>query len=464
MLPTSKHTPATPMTVQKQRRRSLLLAVMAGVGVTLFCNAWLLALEQHGATNDTMTDQLEGFRLKNAPSSSESEDEETSNAVAGGKRFEKDYLVAEPIHDADYFSACMLIKDDNELLDEWIAYHYFAVKMRYLVVAVDPASETSPQPIFDKWRKHTDITIETWEDINFMPPSFIKKGYYIPPEMFSGDAKKSKWHEGHEDPEQVIADKMKISNHRFRQITFLSTCLRHLRKTKRVWAYHIDTDEYIVVNPYLKARAARYNLTIPSIEEPNSVLSVFQQVIHHPRIQDKSNAIRGCISMPRLLYGSEENEEFDSISKDVPPAFNASLFESIRWAYHSAPDDEERNAQPKVIVNVASVDAEDEMLSFKAFSIHRPSKALCRRIDQLVFQGVERFPLTVNHYLGTWTRYVGRNDTRRSNRVYEFKAHVKEGKDTSIHNWMSGFVKSMGLDKARLLLDTKLADYSVTAK
>eukprot|EP00535_Pseudo-nitzschia_heimii_P001226 CAMPEP_0197176734 /NCGR_PEP_ID=MMETSP1423-20130617/2556_1 /TAXON_ID=476441 /ORGANISM="Pseudo-nitzschia heimii, Strain UNC1101" /LENGTH=131 /DNA_ID=CAMNT_0042626143 /DNA_START=454 /DNA_END=846 /DNA_ORIENTATION=- len=33
---------------------------------------------------------------------------------------------------------CMLIKDDNDILDEWIGYHYHTMKMRKVVVAVDP--------------------------------------------------------------------------------------------------------------------------------------------------------------------------------------------------------------------------------------------------------------------------------------------------------------------------------------
>jgi hypothetical protein len=42
------------------------------------------------------------------------------------------------------FSACLLIKDDNDILSEWIAYHYHVLKMRRLVVAVDPLSIESP--------------------------------------------------------------------------------------------------------------------------------------------------------------------------------------------------------------------------------------------------------------------------------------------------------------------------------
>ena len=50
------------------------------------------------------------------------------------------------------FSACLLIKDDNAIVNEWIAYHYFVLNMRTLIVAIDPTSKESPSTIFDKWK------------------------------------------------------------------------------------------------------------------------------------------------------------------------------------------------------------------------------------------------------------------------------------------------------------------------
>lgn len=38
----------------------------------------------------------------------------------------------------DGMSACLLVKDENNNLPEWIAYHYHNLPLRYLVVAVDP--------------------------------------------------------------------------------------------------------------------------------------------------------------------------------------------------------------------------------------------------------------------------------------------------------------------------------------
>lgn len=128
--------------------------------------------------------------------------------------------------------------------------------------------------------------------------------------------------------------------------------------------------------------------------------------------------------------------------------------ETLRWKYHTAFDDTERNAQPKVIVDVSKVPLNDEMFRPKPFSIHRPSKALCRRMNQLSFRETNKYPLTANHYLGSWERYYyARNDTRRSRRVYDLKSKVQDGRDDWIVPWLDGFVENVGLECAQKLLD-----------
>lgn len=58
------------------------------------------------------------------------------------------------------FSACLLVKDENMVLSEWLAYHYAFLPLRRLIVALDPLSITDPQPIFDLFQSlGMDITV-----------------------------------------------------------------------------------------------------------------------------------------------------------------------------------------------------------------------------------------------------------------------------------------------------------------
>lgn len=365
-------------------------------------------------------------------------------------------------------TACLLIKDDNDLLNEWIAYHYHVLDMRYIVLAVDPSSLTSPQPLLQHWGQVTSemgdpLHTLIWNDTDYMPNDFLQKGYHIAPKFINGDAKASKWHEGTEDEATVIQDNLRIANHRFRQVTFVSACLRHVRNENRTWAIHIDTDEYVVINPVLrqKQKELRSNVSIPKdLQQPSTVIHFLQDIIDRDsHLRTKANY--PCVSMPRLLFGSVEDKQIEEKEENIQARLPAGLLnnatlslqlETLRWKYHTNYTDKDRNAQPKVIIDVSKVPLTDEMFKPKPFSIHRPSKRLCRRIDQLDFYAVDKFPLSLNHYLGTWERYMARNDTRRSERAYKFKASVHDGKDGWIASWIEGFVQRVGLNRAIKLL------------
>jgi hypothetical protein len=63
------------------------------------------------------------------------------------------------------FSACLLVKDDNQLLPEWLAYHYTIMPLRRLIVGVDPLSLTRVEPILDKYRElgmEIDVSLKSF--------------------------------------------------------------------------------------------------------------------------------------------------------------------------------------------------------------------------------------------------------------------------------------------------------------
>jgi len=71
------------------------------------------------------------------------------------------------------FSACLVLKDDNHWLIEWLAYHYHVLPLRDLIVVKDPTSKTSPDKIFQRWKGR--INIETWDEGDFIPTHIFKK-------------------------------------------------------------------------------------------------------------------------------------------------------------------------------------------------------------------------------------------------------------------------------------------------
>lgn len=333
------------------------------------------------------------------------------------------------------FSACLLIKDDNEILNEWLAYHYFVLKLRHLIVAVDPLSSESPSMILQKWQSITDLEVIEWSDPNYMPHEFLEKGH--PPR-----------HEMQKDSDfeetLMASDLLEISNHRYRQRVFLAQCMKKHRQLGHSWVVHIDTDEYVVASKLLRQMRPDY-VSIPPMDQPGSVLTLLQQVV------EKTHSLLNypCISMLRVIFGSvESHKEFRD--QKVPEFYNSTAFETMRWRYHGLPHNMSIHGNPKVILDVAAIP--EHYFSDVVFSIHRPVMALCSRNSDLIFSSFRRQPIAVNHYLGSWERYSGRQDKRRSREKYDAKANQRRGTDDGIRPWLRGFVETVGDQKAKALL------------
>jgi len=123
----------------------------------------------------------------------------------------------EGVHPPDYdsFSACLMVLDENPRLPEWLAYHYFTLPLRHVVVAVDPHSSTSPNEILDRWRDR--MTVEVWTDSDFTSEDLSRNS---------------------SDPVDVAIEK-----HQTRQRTFYAECIRHLQEHNRAWTTFTDADE-----------------------------------------------------------------------------------------------------------------------------------------------------------------------------------------------------------------------------
>jgi len=67
---------------------------------------------------------------------------------------------------SDGLASCLLIKDDNSRLQEWLVYHWMQ-GMQYLIVARDPASKTSPEEILEAMSDMTGMEIIIWDDPHY---------------------------------------------------------------------------------------------------------------------------------------------------------------------------------------------------------------------------------------------------------------------------------------------------------
>ena len=160
---------------------------------------------------------------------------------------------------ADTVSACLLVNDENPRLPEWLAYHYHILPLRSLIVAIDPASRTSPVNILSRWTNSTmmmDIVIWDNED------------YYMPPEQPRGacDASDSK-HACH-------------WTYVNRQNYFIMECMAEFKRRNKTWVVLVDVDEYVTFN-----QIREDDPVAPLDKAPDGVPTLRQWTIDHGYIQ-----------------------------------------------------------------------------------------------------------------------------------------------------------------------------------
>lgn len=324
-------------------------------------------------------------------------------------------------------AGCLLVMDDNHRLVEWLAYHHFAMNLRYLVVAVDPRSTTSPQPILDRY---SDLTYQIWTDEDYMGSRVFDKRQRL------GELKR----------------KQLTMVHRVRQKAFYQFCLEHLdRQNARGWTLLVDVDEFYV------ARNDKVDEANQIMSTPGGLYDFVQETAQKAQ-SNKDDAeyeqfTSPCIEIPRLLFGAQEHQE-DAATAPLLPS-NHIYLDTTRWFYHAYYSEFDRNGLAKPLVDLHRISLPKPHFPHPV-NPHRPFQALCR--DPKAIRAIHQTALLrVHHYLGTWETYSYRNDSRkgaeRSREAWEFRAFGNQvGPNRDIVPWLDGFVKHHGQAKAAQLL------------
>ena len=74
--------------------------------------------------------------------------------------------VANHVNPEETFSACLLVMDENFRLQEWLAFAYFTLPLKYVVIAIDPRSKQPPTDKLDIFRTELNMTILEWRKLD----------------------------------------------------------------------------------------------------------------------------------------------------------------------------------------------------------------------------------------------------------------------------------------------------------
>lgn len=334
-------------------------------------------------------------------------------------------------------AACLLIMDDNHWLVEWLAYHYTALNLRHLIVAIDGRSKTSPVPVLRRWTHplpYLDITL--WNDTSFG---------FVPPEPAQS-----------ERPENYLQD-VNLA----RQQRFLASCLRtHHERGHADWVMTTDTDEFISINPITTRdpkHARHYRQSIPPLTQPGAILAFL-------RAERQRQANVSCWTMNRHQLGYWESDP-QVVQQGVPEPFDGRDFLTLRWLQSAGPI-----VGPKQIVHLPSIEA--HRLPVNGTSQHRVLPHYCPLPGAGQNEQKEGSLLQVYHYFGTREQFDFRNDARkprgndggRNSRWERFENRRRHGDNGSdgrglmvrdnLRPWLDTFVRRcVGRAEAERLLE-----------
>ncbi|KAL7579120.1 hypothetical protein ACA910_019150 [Epithemia clementina (nom. ined.)] len=318
------------------------------------------------------------------------------------------------------FSACLLINDENHRLPEWIAYHYFMLPLRHLVIMVDPRSRTFPGDIVDRWRPF--LSVELWSNGNANASSL---DLAATPSNYNNRS-----------------DGTRLTQvHRIRQSTFYRQCALHFHKLNRTWVSFHDVDEYVYLDPGAVPDARDRMI------HPGSVLR-FLQDFDGPKNYREGKSMwdsrllkygadatnRSCITVARTFFGSIESHP-NKVQAHVPNYLNGSDFETLRWMRRNI-HRESGNGHGKSIVHVnpARSSGHLKFVIGADQGVHRVLKA-CPYTDYAYS------PIRIRHYVGSWEAFTSRFDVRRSSQLYEYRSQFGKDRDPDddVRMWLTGF-------------------------
>jgi len=365
-------------------------------------------------------------------------------------------------------SACLLVRDENENLVEWLAYHYFTLPLRNLVIAIDPASLQSPMEILDRWRK-MNMDIVVWANDDFMPKR--TRGIL------------------HNATKSAV-----IRRHRFRQACFVKACMKYHKNKNRSWTILIDPDEFIILNKVTGVEPGNFfenkngkkwvfnpkgefnsdekNRLLPrtngveaSLNKenmikrtnlPNLWTTTIKDILEEERKKFPWNE-SACVSLPRFQFGTTTSNDvvYKKISIKNFAKEYFEKFKTLKFFKHAEKGNYLQNKYGKVIVDVSRLKSSSLIMPFQFFAttnIHNPVEE-CGGARGAAFPIYIHSLFRVNHYTSTVEEYSSETKPHHDNeKIFKKKSKFRSGVNFDMLWWLKKFVGKFGLEKTKELL------------
>ena len=341
------------------------------------------------------------------------------------------------------FSGCLLVKDDNQLLPEWLAYHYTFLPLRHLIIAADPLSLTRVEGVVEKFRSiGMKIKVYTGNE-------YFRNGKWTKQKLELFDR-------FNHTREHSMTIWMR------RQDSFYTRCLRALNKQNLSHTFIMDSDEFLTFNQdwnktsnYNESTSASSIPDVPShVGRQNETLAHWIESGADPILSHmQSYNYEGCLVLPRKLVSPQESTP-EEMSSFVEDGFNASYYSTLLFQRRGLMGQNEQHG--KSLVNLK------RYYWTPVTNPHKPFIHCYNHRTRPKIGATPHFPqeisVHVHHMIGNFEMYANL-DPYRSRSTFElrtssFRRRGTLVRDTSKAGWLPEFIKLVGREKAFELTQT----------
>jgi len=354
------------------------------------------------------------------------------------------------------FSVCAIIKDDNNNLIEWTAYHYTMINMRHLVLCNDLDSVSSPLDILHRWQNLTKIDV--WDVDKFSPPRLVNnEKTYVP--------------------------------YKYRQMDCIQQCIKHFKVHNRTWALFIDPDEFITFNPVTDddnkcifdkvGNQSTFDVVYDELLVPENckgddanvikradnkttTMGIWKKRVMLPSSSLVSKSISeyieeeqetwskfNCHIFPRLQFGSKQETNEKILNKDITAGFRAQNFTTLSFFSHGKKGHFETNKWGKCMLDISRLDTSRRIMMRNVHYLAPNCGG-----ERIGFVENDKSLLRINHYVGTYKQFFVKNDIHRTKKMFDKRAKASIYSTYEMQGWLSQFVKYVGgTEQATKLLE-----------
>ena len=288
-----------------------------------------------------------------------------------------------PIDSRPGVGACILVTDDDHLIDEWLAYHYHMLRLRHVIIETDASSNLNAAQLATKWRP-LGLDIEQWVDAASVPSSL--------PNLL-GDKMS-----GLSEEEQTRRNAALYRHRRFE-----TNCAKALRKRNMAWTLFADADEFVVLHPDVVKREFP---TIASDGNSNEALSLRKDILADTiEVMAKEDpGASTCVKLTRFDFGTTETDDLHKRMgrTDDVASLDLSKLQTLRYKFRSA-EGRDKGMTKSFLLDISQFASLDQNYDFDGY---HPVENLCPGAHiQMGEDPSLKNPFAVNRYVGTWEHY-----------------------------------------------------------